>query len=149
MNQHQLHDFTKREILGITYFFVDKQQIEVVSKFLTSRYENARQFRGSGKNYQFIPIGNNILMSWISGVDFPVSNLITTKVIPQKFYACHYESNWYFRIANYVSIENNDVNVKFMHHKRSASKFSWTSRDNAPAAGFLLNVLRVKRIFFV
>ena len=53
----------KSEIPGITCFFVDKRQVDVVSKFLTSRYENARQFRGSRKNHQFIPSGDNILMS--------------------------------------------------------------------------------------
>ena len=76
-------------------------------------------------------------MSRISGVDFPVQNLIEDstasinieEVIPQKFYACHYENNWYFGIVNYVSIEYNDVNVKFMRPKGPASKFFWPSKD--------------------
>ena len=71
-------------------------------------------------------------MSRISGVDFPVSNLIEyspvsiniEEIIPQKFYAyaCNYENNLYFRIANYVLSENNDVNVKFKHPKGPVSK---------------------------
>ena len=32
----------------------------------------------------------------------------------------------YFGVANYVSIENNDVNVKFLLLKRPASKFFLT-----------------------
>ena len=115
---------------------VDMQQVDVASKFLTSRYENARQFRGSRKNHQFIPNGDNILMSRISGVDFPLSNLIEDSpvsiniegVIPQTFYACRYENDWYLGIANYASPENNDVNLKFMHTKGPASKFFWPSR---------------------
>ena len=55
LNPHQLNDFAKSEIPGITCFFVDKEQLDVVSKILTCRYENARQFRGSGKNHLFIP----------------------------------------------------------------------------------------------
>ena len=58
------------------------------------------------KNNQFIPNGNNILMSWISGVDFPVSNLIedsptsiNIEEVIQKFYACCYKNNWYFGTA--------------------------------------------------
>ena len=74
-------------------------------------------------------------MSRISGVDFPVSNLIEDsslsinieEVIPQKFYACCYKNDWYCGIANYVLIENNDVNLKFMHPKGPASKFFWPS----------------------
>ena len=123
LNPHQLCDFAKSEIPGITCFFVDKQQIDVVSKFLTSRYENARQFRGSRKNHQFIPNGDNVLMSQISGIDFPASNLIEDspasinieEVIPQKFYPCCYENDWCFGIA------------KFVHPK--PSKVFWPSRD--------------------
>ena len=113
LNTHQLYDFAKSEILGITCFFVDKQQVDVVSKLLTSSYENGKKFTGSRKNHQFIPNGENILMSQISGVDFPVSNLIkdspasinieesnTTEVL------CFLlQKQWYFGIANYFSIE--------------------------------------------
>ena len=123
LNPHQLYDFAKSDIRGITCFFVDKKQVDVVSKLLAFRYENARQVRGSRKNHQFIPNGDNILMSRILGVNFSVSNLIEDspasinieEVIPRKFYACCYENDWYFGMANYVSIESNDVNVKFMH----------------------------------
>ena len=152
MNPHQLYDFAKIEIPSITCFFVVKQQVDVVLKFLISRCENARQFRGSRKKHQFISSGGNILMSWVSGVDFQISNLIedppgsvNIEVIPQKFYACHYENNWYFGIANYVSIENNDVNEKFMHPKGPASIFFGPVRMRF--AGFLLKILYVKWIF--
>ena len=65
LNQHQLYDFAKSEIPGITCFFID-----VVSKFWTSRYENARPFRGGRKNHQFISNDGNVLMSRISEVEF-------------------------------------------------------------------------------
>ena len=90
-------------------------------------------------------------MSQISGVDFPVSNLIDDspastnieEVIPQTFYACSYEKDWYFVIANHVLIENNDVNVKFMHPKGPASKFFWPSKDDVcwvPAKNLICEV---------
>ena len=34
-------------------------------------------------------------------------------IISGSFYACFYE--WYFAVANYVSVENCDVNIKFLH----------------------------------
>ena len=40
LNPHQLY-VAKSKISGITCFFVGNQQVDVVSKFLTSRYENA------------------------------------------------------------------------------------------------------------
>ena len=148
MNPHQLYYFAKSEIPGITCFFVDKKQSDVVTKFLASRYEHARQFRGSRKNHQFIPNGDNILMFQISDVDVTVSNFIEgsptsiniEEVIPQKFYACRYENDWYFGKANYVSIENNGLDVKFMHPKRPASNFFWLSRAMT-FVGFLPKIL--------
>ena len=150
MNPHQLYDFAKSEIPGSKCFFVDTQQVDVVAKFLTYRYENARQLRAGRKNHQFISDGGNILITQISGVDFPVSNLtedspasiIIEEVIPQEFYVCHYEKDWYFGIANYVSIENNDVNVKSMHPKGTASKF--VGPVGMTFTRFLLKILYVK-----
>ena len=48
----------------------------------------------------------------------------------KQFYVCCYENDWYFGLANYVSVENNDVNVSFMHPKGPATKFFWPSRDD-------------------
>ena len=70
------------------------------------------------------------------------ASINTEEVIPQKFYACPYGNEWYFEIANYVSIENNDVNAKFMHHKGPASKFLWSV--GMTFTGFLLKILYVK-----
>ena len=69
-------------------------------------------------------------MSWISGVDFPVSDLIEDspasinieEAISQKFFACRYENDLYLGTANYVLIEN-DVNVKFIYPKRASKLF--------------------------
>ena len=65
------------------------------------------------------------------------------EVIPHKFFACHSENDWYFGIANYVSIENNHVKVKFMNPKGPASKFFWPSRDDVcwvPAENLICEV---------
>ena len=63
-------------------------------------------------------------------MDSPVSDLIEDspasinieEVMSQKFYACRYENDLYFAMANYVLIEN-DVNVKFMYPKRASKLF--------------------------
>ena len=68
LNLHQLYDFAKIEIPGMTSFYVDKQQVDVVSKFLTSIYENTRHFRGSRKNHQFIPNGRGLFKNYLISV---------------------------------------------------------------------------------
>lgn len=44
-------------------------------------------------------------------------------ITPGSFYACRYENDWYFGITNFVSTENQDVNVKFLHPKGPAIQF--------------------------
>ena len=49
---------------------------------------------------------------------------------PGKFYACQFDNNWYFCVANYKSREHGDVNMKFLHSKSPSEKFFWPQHDN-------------------
>ena len=42
---------------------------------------------------------------------------------PGKFYMCQYDNDWYFYVADYVSSEHGDVNMKFLHPKNSFRNF--------------------------
>ena len=70
------------------------------------------QVQGTRKNRQFIPVGNNIQMSCVSG-DSGRADLINTpgvNIVPGPFCTC-----LYFGIVNSISHENAEVNFKFMH----------------------------------
>ena len=41
---------------------------------------------------------------------------------PGKFYVYQYDNNWYFCVANYVSSEHGDANMKFLHPKGPSEK---------------------------
>ena len=45
-------------------------------------------------------------------------------------YKCQYENDWFFGVANFVSIENKDVNVKFMHSKGQSTNFFKPNKDD-------------------
>ena len=42
-------------------------------------------------------------------------------IMPGPFYGCSCDDEWYFGVANYVSVENCDVNIKFFHPNSPAS----------------------------
>ena len=42
--------------------------------------------------------------------------------MPGSFYACSYDEQ-YFAVANYVSLENYDVKIKFLHPNGPAAQF--------------------------
>ena len=118
---------------------MEKSEVLKAAGFLAPCFENAQRFKGTRKNHQFVPHENNIMMSRISGHnDLTESSLIeeSTNLIkmdsnlPGQFYKCHYENDWFFGVANFVSIENKDVNVKFMHPKRPPMNFFWPTKDD-------------------
>ena len=41
---------------------------------------------------------------------------------PRKFYVYHYDNDWYFCVANYMSSEPGDVNIKFLLPKGPSEK---------------------------
>ena len=43
-------------------------------------------------------------------------------IMPGPFYGCSCDDEWYFGVANYVSAENCDVNIKFFHPNSPASQ---------------------------
>ena len=66
-------------------------------------------------------------MSRVSGgsaLSYIQSNEIDiTMITPGSYYACRYDGDWFFCIVNFVSLEHNDVNVKFLNPKGPAKSF--------------------------
>ena len=96
------------------------------------------KFKGTPKNQQFIPYGNDIVMKRVSGstgfetkmiTNLPLNGLKIEDRAPVSFYACQYENGWYLSIASFASMENQDLNIKFLHPKGPAVLFFWPSRD--------------------
>ena len=56
------------------------------------------------------------------------ATLSIVEVIPKKFCACYFEKDWYFEIVNYVSMENSNANITFLHAKGPASKYFCSSK---------------------
>ena len=48
---------------------------------------------------------------------------------PGKLCVCQYDKDWYFFVANYMSSEHGDVNMKSLQPKGPSEKFFWPQRD--------------------
>ena len=55
-----------KKIHGVISFFIRTEHGDQVTQFLQPRFSNSPKFNGTHKNYQFIPVGNNIQMSCVS-----------------------------------------------------------------------------------
>ena len=142
LNPYQIYSFAKSSIHNITCFFVDKHQIEVISKFLFYRFEKTKTLKRTA---------DNILISRTSGVDVAVTyltkdlpaTLSIVEVTPKKFCGCYFEKDWYFGIVNCVSTENDNANIKYLHLKvQLQSIFGLVI---PMFVGYLMKMLHVKR----
>ena len=43
--------------------------------------------------------------------------------MPGSLYACSYDDEWYFGVSNYISVQNYDVNIKFLQPNGPAAQF--------------------------
>ena len=130
----ELFQFATESILNITSFFVESGDVTRQANILEPRFSNATRFKGTRKHHKFIPQGNEISMSRVSGgsaLSYIQSNEIDiTMITPGSYYACRYDGDWFFCIVNFVSLEHHDVNVKFLHPKGPAKSFFWPERED-------------------
>ena len=62
--------------------------------------------------------------------NLPLDGLKIEDIASGSFYVCQYESDWYLGNANFVSMDNQDLNIKFLHPKGLAVQFFWPSKDD-------------------
>ena len=76
-------------------------------------FSNCSAFKGTCKNHEFIPGGENTVMNSVS--QGASKNLLIQQkevvlsiehIMPGLLYACFYDDEWYFGVANYISVEN-------------------------------------------
>ena len=101
----QLFEFVNVEIHGVTSFFISTEHVDQVALFLQPRFSNSSKFNGNRKNHQFIPVGNNIQMSRVSGdsgradlINMPGVNIVNIEqIVPGSFCTCLYDISlfWY------------------------------------------------------
>ena len=51
-------------------------------------------------------------------------------VISGLLYACSYDDEWYFSVANYISVENYDMSIKFIQPNGPAVQFFRSSLED-------------------
>ena len=124
------------------------EEVASNTQFLESRFATSSTFKGTRSHHQFIPDNTTMSLTMkktsfadhskqISVIDQGVIDqgelnckVRIEDIKPGRFYVCQYDKDWYFCVANDVSNEHGDVNVKFLHPKGPSEKFYWPQRDD-------------------
>ena len=137
----QLLEFANSNVEGVTSFFEELDTVIAHTECLESQFASAKTFKGTISNHQFISSKNSLILKktpksvCLKEVSLSAGGNSKLKVSvkdikPERFYACRYNNDWYFCNANCVSVEDGDINVKFLHPKRPALKFFWPCCDD-------------------
>ena len=115
----QLFEFAKSEITGATTYFVSSEYVKENVPFFECRFSDCSAFKRTRKNHEFIPGGENIVMNCVSGGAFKKliiqqkDVLSMEHIMPGSLYACFFDE-WYCSVSKYISVENYDLNIKFL-----------------------------------
>ena len=135
----QLYDFASQELKGILCFYVSSNDIEMNRSMLESRFTKRKTIPGTRSHHAFIPSNDGkIKMSRISGeIDLlaePLAvanfNVDIESIPPGAYLACIYDSKWYIGMVLDLSVENKDIQVKFMHQRGPATTFFWPQKED-------------------
>lgn len=132
-----LFNWCQKNITGIQFVWVGKEEIEEHSKHLEERFNNAPKIAGTRDNHSFIPGPNGMNVSRVSGPETgftcSVSPPVSEKLIDIEqgdYVACFYDRKWWIGSVRSKSEEHNDCEIVFMHPHGPASSFKWPQRED-------------------
>ena len=153
----QLFDWAKRNIKGITFFYLSSEEVQACRKKLPSRFESTKTVAGTRSHHRFVPVDNlrTVNMYRLSGDPFYTAVLVsavasveqllkgTTEMITPavgQYVAAIYDNEWYVGMVTERSEEHGDVTINFMSRNINTNIIAWPSHKDECAVP-LQNVL--------
>ena len=103
--------------------------------------------KGTRKNHEFIPGGENIVMNCVSGgasknllIGQKELVLSIEHIIHGSLYGCSFDDERYFGVANYILVENYDVNIKFLQSNGPAARFFRSSLEGLAGSQYMISL---------
>ena len=140
-----LYDFCKESITGISFIYVDSDEVDNIKDNQEKRFSTGNTVAGTRDNHKFVPVNENQVCvsrisndntSFIANVNESYNNNSTKLVSlsdlsPGNFVACIYDAHWWIGHVCEISEEQEDVFIDFMHPHGMAQSFYWPStKDN-------------------
>jgi len=137
-----MYMFCKSNIKGITYFLVKKEEVFTHIETLQTRFENCLPIKGTRRFHKFHSISENVIRCYVTSKtaiyeDHCVGKIASFSLRINDIVACVYDEQWWLADVEKVSLENNDVFVKFyqpagprMSFKKSTNDRVWIPMKN-------------------
>ena len=134
-----MFDFCCQNITNIKFFYLEIADIisHTIKFELEERYYKCSKFKGIRSHHSFKPINessfimkrvsSDILFSEVQLIEVTDIDINYQYLIPGVYVVCNYDSLSYIGIIK--SIENSDLNIKFMRKIRD-NIFAWPEKDD-------------------
>lgn len=142
----QLFNWAQSNILGVKFFFVSSEEVQVCSSDLQERFESIKTISGTRSHHRFVPLSSATLNMYrlscddlhttvaISSVtDFTANEL---NITIGQYVAAVYDGQWYIGTITEKSAEHGDVLVNFMSRNSRTNTLCWPARTDECAVVF-------------
>ena len=138
----EMFNYCKKEIKGITYHYVSKENMILHRENLTNRLNEAKTLPGTRSYHQYSPLSITTIATkrvseetdYSLKFDFKKrqenTDIDITQINPPQYIVCIYDENRWIGLASEIDIINVDVQVKFMHPPYPSRFYMWPRRED-------------------
>lgn len=141
LNAKDMFTFCTKQIPGITFIYVGKDEMDQLRKNHQNRYELINQaIPGTRSFHQFIPISSIEIGAkrCSTDVDFAIRHKFSKLTIDNdvlspsisSYVAVIYDSQWWIGIVIDKSDDNMECKIKFMHPNGPSKFYMWPQRED-------------------
>lgn len=137
-----LFAYCDKNVSGITFLFVSKEDIESARAVQEKRFEKCQTVAGTRDNHQFKPASQSSVtvsrvssdcVSFLAHLYQPETQSLGLKVSelqPGQFVACIYDNVWWIGNICEISLSEQDASIDFMHPHGPNASFHWPVRKD-------------------
>ena len=148
LNPHDMFQYPKKNIHGIKFIFITKDELTKTLESLEDRFAKAITIPASRSYHEFIPLSENtIAMKYCSNYqevattfsflnEDKVSDTLNSNEEPSEnvkaldFVSCYYDNYWWIGLILEKDDHQEDSHIKFMHPHGPSPSFVWPSFED-------------------
>lgn len=145
LNAKDMFSFCAENLKGITYFYVETEEIEKNETELEVRFKECLKIPGTRSFHRFVPVADNRVKCFKTSKSIQFTEMITSKKVTLALeeddtIACIYDNQWWLGKIKSVNREHNDCFVHFYEPAGPRTSFKYSKNDETWVP--LSNILR-------
>ena len=139
LDTEKMYDFCVTYFENIKFILIKSEQMENLRKEISPRFNNLSTIPGTRSFHHFVPVGDNKLSMKRSSdqADYTMTyslfgekENVAVDLRVAQYIVCVYDTHWWVGTIESINVEENDIDVKFMHPHGPSRSFNWPTRED-------------------